>query len=143
MTSKREQVGVAIEALVIAALPDATVTRNRTKADEIPAAGAVDISDGDPGEPEVDLSPLNYNYSHPFGLLFGALPTASLTAGEALDAMHVAVGSVVEANRTLGGLVDWLETTAPDRGDLDIAGAESGAASEAAIIAYYSTPSPL
>ncbi len=143
MTSKREQVGAAIEALVVAALPQATVTRNRTKADEIPAGGAVDISDGDPGEPEVDLSPLNYNYSHPFGLLFGALPVAGLTAGQALDAMQVAVGAAVEADRTLGGLVDWLETSAPDRGDMDIAGAESGAASEAAIIAYYSTPSPL
>ena len=143
MTSKREQVAAALEALVTAALPSATVTRNQAKADEIPAGGAVDISDGDPGEPEVDLSPLVYNYSHPFGLLFGALQTASLTAGQALDAMQVAVGSAVEADRTLGGLVEWLETTAPDRGDLDIAGAESGAASEAAIIAYYSTPSPL
>lgn len=143
MTSKREQVGAAIEALVRAALPTAAVTRNQTKADEIPAAGAVDISDGDPGEPEVDLSPLTYNYSHPFGLLFGALPTASLTAGQALDAMQVAVGDAVEADRTLGGLVDWLETVAPDRGDLDMAGAESGAASEAAIIAHYSTTSPL
>ena len=143
MTSKREQVGAAIEALVAAALPAATVTRNRTKADEIPAGGAVDISDGDPGEPEVELSPLTYNYSHPFGLLFGTERSVSLTAGERLDAMHVSVGAAVEANRTLGGLVDWLETTAPDRGDMDIAGAESGAASEAAIIAYYSTPSPL
>lgn len=143
MTSRREQVLAAVESLVRAALPLATVTRNKTKAAEIPSGGAVDISDGDPGEPEVDLSPLTYNYSHPIGLLFARNRTAGLTAGQALDAMQVAVGQAVAANRTLGGLVDWLETVAPDRGDLDIAGAESGAASEAAIIAHYSTSSPL
>ncbi len=143
MTSKREQVGAAIKSLVETAVPLALVTRNRTKPDEIPPVGAVDISDGDPGEPDVDLSPLSYNYSHRFGLLFGAVPTPGQTADQVLDALQSAVGAAVEADRTLGGLVEWLETTAPDRGDLDIAGAESGAASEAAIIAYYSTSSPL
>lgn len=143
MSSKREQVLAAIEALVIAALPGAVVTRNQAKAIRIGAGGTVDISDGDPGEPEVDLSPLRYNYSHAVPLLFGTYESATLTPGEVLDAMQTAVGGAVEANRTLGGLVDWLETQAPDRGDLDIAGAESGAGSEAAVIAHYATSSPL
>lgn len=143
MTSKREQVAAAIEALVAAAVPLARVTRNQAKPDEIPANGAVDISDGDPGEPDVDLSPLTYNYSHRFGLLFGTVPTAGQSAAQALDSLQRAVGDAVEADRTLDGLVEWLETVAADRGELDMAGAESGAASEAAIIAHYSTSSPL
>lgn len=143
MTSKREQVLVAVKALVQAALPTAAVSRNQDKAAQIGPGGAVDIRDGDPGEPEIDLSPLSYNYSHAIELVFGAYGSASLTPGQQLDAMQRAVGAAVEADRTLGGLCHFLATAAPDRGELDIAGAESGAQAEAAIIADYSTPSPL
>lgn len=65
MTSKREQVLDAIKALVAAALPDADVKRNLAKADRIPPGGLVIVRDGDPGDPEVMLSPLLYIYTPP------------------------------------------------------------------------------
>lgn len=143
MTSKLQEVAAAIEALVVAALPGSDVARNRLKPIEIPAGGSVDLTDGEPGEPELDLSPLRYNYAHAFPLFFAAPETASLTAVEALDAMHVAVGAAVEADRTLGGLVDFLETVAPQIEVNETAGAASTAQSEAAIVAHYATSSPL
>lgn len=143
MASKREQVLAAVEALVKTALPNADVKRNRDKAFRIGPGGAVSIEDGEPGEPDVDLSPLTYNYSHRIPLVFGAYESATKTPGQVLDEMQTAVGQAVEANRTLGGLCDFLSTEAPDRGELDIAGAESGGQTAAAIVADYSTSSPL
>lgn len=62
MASKRETVLAAVKSLVAAALPGAEVKRNLAKAERIPPGGLVVIRDGDPGEPEVSLSPLTYLY---------------------------------------------------------------------------------
>jgi hypothetical protein len=40
------------------------VKRNLAKAERLPPGGLAVIRDGDPGEPEVSLSPLSYLYSH-------------------------------------------------------------------------------
>ncbi|MDP3405050.1 MAG: hypothetical protein Q8S03_10200 [Brevundimonas sp.] len=141
--SRREDVLAAIKALVVAALPSADVERNRSKAKSIGPGGTVLIEDGDPGEPEIDLSPLSYNYVHRVPLMVGGYASASLTDAQVLDAMLTAIGAAVMADRTLGGLCDFLETEAPDGSALEVAGAEPGRQCEAAIIAHYSTPSPL
>lgn len=137
MASKREQVLQAIVALVQAALPTADVQRNRSSPVRVGAGGAVTILDGDPGEPEVDLCPLTYNYSHGVPLAFAGASMA------AVDDMMRAVGAAVEADRTLGGLCHFLETVAPDGEPLDAAGAEAAAQAEAGLRAEYSTSSPL
>jgi hypothetical protein len=137
MASAREQVLQALEALVRAALPGADVARSRTATVRLGPGGAVTLFDGDPGEPEIDLSPLTYNYAHTIPLAFAAGDATSV------DAMQRAVGAAVEADRSLGGLCQFLETTAPDGEALDVAGAESAAQSSAAIVAHYSTRSPL
>lgn len=137
MPSKREQVLQAVEALVQAALPTADVGRNRTSPVRLTAGGAVTIRDGDPGDPEVDLSPLRYNYSHGIPLAFAAETPA------ALDAMMQAVGAAVLADRTLGGLCEYLEAVAPDGESLDAGGAEAAAQAEAGLMAHYATASPL
>lgn len=137
MASKREEVLQAVEALVRAALPGADVERNRSSAVRLTAAGAVTIGDGDPGEPEIDLCPLTYNYSHGVPLTFAAPDMASL------DTMMRAVGAAVEADRFLGGRVDFVETVAPDGEALDAGGTEAAVQAEAGLMAHYSTPSPL
>ena len=64
MPSKRETVLGAVKALVAAALPGAEVKRNLAKPERIPPGGLVVIRDGDPGEPDVTLSPVFYLYTH-------------------------------------------------------------------------------
>ena len=143
MASKREQVIEAVKALVASALPNAEVKRNLDKPERIPPGGLVIVRDGDPGEPDVLLSPLTYVYEHRIPLELAAFPSSTLTREEALDQMLSDIGAAVAADRTLGGLCEFLETEAPVTDDLETAGAASGRWADAAIVASYSTTNPL
>lgn len=143
MASRREQILQAVLALGAAALPGADVVRNQDKPARIGPGGRLIIRDGDPGEPEVDLSPLAYNYAHRIPLEVAHYEAPGVTREEALDDMLTALGAGVEADRTLGGLVDFLETAAPATDDTEVEGARSSRWADAALVAHYRTTSPL
>ncbi len=143
MASRREQVLDAIKTLVATALPSAEVKRNLDKPERIPPGGLVIIRDGDPGEPEVLLSPLTYVYAHRVPVEIAALASGMLTREQALDQMLSAIGAAVAADRTLGGLCDFIEPEAPTSDDLETAGAISGRWADTAIIANYAISNPL
>jgi hypothetical protein len=143
MPSRREEVLDAIKTLIAGALPNAEVKRNLDKPERIPPGGLVIIRDGDPGEPEVLLSPLTYVYEHRVPIELAAFASASLTREQAIDQMLSAIGTAAMAERTLGGLCDFIETEAPTSDDLETAGAMSGRWADAAIIVSYATANPL
>jgi hypothetical protein len=143
VSSKREQVLDAIKSLLSSALPNADVRRNLAKPERIPPGGLVVIRDGDPGEPEVMLSPLVYVYSHRIPIELAAYETSSQSPEQVLDEMLGAIGVAVSGNRTLGGLCDFIEAQAPSTDDVETAGARSGRWADAAIVAVYGTPDPL
>src|SRR5579885_1680372 len=143
MPSRREDVLDAIKTSTDDALRIAQVKRNLDKPERIPPGGLVIIRDGDPGEPEVLLSPLTYVYEHRVPIELAAFASASLTREQAIDQMLSAIGTAAMANRTLGGLCDFIETEAPTSDDLETAGAMSGRWADAAIIASYATANPL
>jgi hypothetical protein len=143
MTSKREQVLDAVKALVAAALPNADVKRNLTKAERIPPGGLVIVRDGEPGEPEVMLSPLTYVYTHRIPIEVAAYEAASKPREKVLDEMLGAIGAAVAADRILGGRCDFIEAEAPATDDVETAGARAGRWADAAIVAVYGTTDPL
>jgi hypothetical protein len=143
MTSKREQVLDALKALIASALPNAEVKRNLAKPERIPPGGLAIIRDGDPGEPEVILSPLTYIYTHRVPVEFAAYETSSETREQVLDSMLGAIGLAMVNDRTLGGLCDFIEAEAPVTDDVETAGARPGRWADAAIIAAYATTDPL
>lgn len=143
MTSKREQVLDAVKALVAAAVPDADVKRNNAKAERIPPGGLVIVRDGEPGDPEVMLSPLTYVYTHRIPIEVAAYETSSQSREQVLDEMLGAIGAAVAADRTLSGLCDFVEAEAPATDDLETAGARAGRWADAAIVAVYGTTDPL
>ena len=143
MSSKRETVLAAVTALIAAALPGAEVKRNPAKAERIPAGGFVAVRDGDPGEPEVSLSPPVYVYSHRIAVEIAAAGNEAVTREQALDAMAAAIGASIATNRTLGGLCDWIEAEAPVTGDIEALGAAPVRFAELAILAVYATADPL
>ncbi len=140
--SKREQVIEAIVALVVAALPAAKVERNAAKPERVPAGGLVIVRDGDPGEPDVLLSPLTYLYTHRIPLEVAARESGSQSREHALDAMLAAIGAAVAADRTLGGLCDFIEAEAPATADIEASGAQAVRWADAAIVATYATTDP-
>jgi len=143
VSSKREQVLDAIKSLLSSALPNADVRRNLAKPERIPPGGLVVIRDGDPGEPEVMLSPLVYVYSHRISIELAAYETSSQSPEQVLDEMLGAIGVAVSGDRTLGGLCDFIEAQAPSTDDVETAGARAGRWADAAIISVYGTPDPL
>jgi hypothetical protein len=143
VSSKREQVLDAVKALLSSALPNADVRRNLAKPERIPPGGLVVVRDGDPGDPEVMLSPLVYVYTHRIPFELAAYETSSQSPEQVLDEMLGAIGVAVSGDRTLGGLCDFIEAQAPSTDDVETAGARSGRWADAAIVAVYGTPDPL
>lgn len=143
MASRKEQVILAVVALVQAALPNATVRRNGDMPDRPEAGGLVVVRDGDMGDPiSVMLSPLAYTYAHAVNLEIVA-PAGAEQRSEVLDGMLAALGAAVEADRTLGGLCEWLEPTAPDTDDINPANTQPVRWSALDLVATYTTPNPL
>ena len=142
--SKREQVLEALQAALSAAMPATAdlLDRNETLHTRIPEGGVAILRDGDPGEPEVTLSPLEYHYQHraEIDLLI------ELKADErdaAFDALAQAVGAALDADRTLGGRCDWIEGLAPAPLALAIEGAESMKAATVTVVLHYSAADTL
>jgi hypothetical protein len=143
MTSRREQVLGAVHTLVTSALPSAEVKRNLAKPERVPPGGLVIIRDGDPGEPEVTLSPLTYIYTHRIPIEIAAYETANEAREHVLDDMLAAIGGAVGSSRTLGGLCDFIEAEAPATEDAETAGARAVRWADAVLVAVYGTTDPL
>ena len=107
----------------------------------MPAAGLLILRDGDPGEPAVTLSPLRYHYQHRAEV--EAVVQAGTGRDTAFDALAAGVGTVLAADRTLGGLCDWVEAEAPRPVDLAVDGAATLKAAVIPIVLHYSTSDPL
>lgn len=118
----------------------ATVLRNEPLPARIPGQGLVILRDGNPGEPEVTLSPLAYHWQH-------AAEIEAFVQGAArdatFDALCTAIGIVVAADRRLGGLCDWTECTAPESQDMPIDGAAPIRAAVITCTLHYSSDDAL
>ena len=139
MPSRRETILAALHArLQTLAAP---VLRGEVLPERIPAAGLIILRDGKPGEPEVTLSPLTYFYEHQAEL------EVVIQAGNGrdilFDALSAAIGIALAADRTLGGLCDWVEAEAPEPVDLPIEGAAALKAAVIIVVLHYASPDPL
>jgi hypothetical protein len=142
MATKRETILQALFAL-LSGLSGPTVLRNANLPERVPAGGIVILRDGDPGEPEVLLSPPEYVYEHRADsdvIVDAATPSAS---DAIFDSIMLAIGAAIAADRTLGGLCDYAETTAPVPVDLIVEGAPGFKAATLPIILHYGTADPL
>jgi hypothetical protein len=138
MPTPRETILTALLAR-LSALP-ATALRGGVLPERVPPAGLLILRDGEPGEPEVTLSPLRYHYQHRVeieAVVQGAARDA------AFDTLTASVGVILAADRTLGGLCDWVETEAPQPVDLPVEGAVSLKAAVIPVVLHYSTDDPL
>ena len=138
--SKREDVLTALFA-ALAGVGGATVARNLALPTRIPAAGLVILRDGTPGEPEVSLSPLTYHYEH--AAVVEVIVQGQATQDAQFDSICVAIGARLAANRTLGGLCDWLEGAAPDPTEIITEGGEPMKGAAVTITMTYSTTNPI
>jgi hypothetical protein len=118
MLTHRESILTALHAR-LSALP-ATALRGEVLPERIPAEGLLILRDGEPGEPEVTLSPLQYHYQHR-AEIEAVVQGADRDA--AFDTLIASIGAALSADRTLDGLCDWVEAEAPRPVDLPVEGA--------------------
>ena len=139
MPSIRETILAALHArLQTLAAP---VLRGEVLPERIPATGLIILRDGKPGDPEVTLSPLTYFYEHRAEL---EVVIQAGTGRDALfDALTADIGTVFAADRTLGGLCDWVDAEAPEPVDLPIEGAAALKAAVIIVVLHYATGDPL
>jgi len=117
------------------------ILRNEVLPERIPAAGLLILRDGQPGEPEVTLSPLRYHWQHRAEIEVFVRGAPDLDA--AFDALAAKVGQSVTIDRTLGGLCDWIENDAPEPVDLAVEGATGIKAAVLMLTLYYVSDDPL
>ncbi|HKK29375.1 MAG TPA: acyl-CoA transferase [Alphaproteobacteria bacterium] len=137
MVTVRETILAALHARL--SLP-ATTLRGEVLPERVPAEGLLILRDGEPGEPEVTLSPLTYHYQHR-AEIEAVVQGANRDA--AFDDLCASVGSLLATDRTLGGVCDWAEAEAPQPVDLPVDGAASLKAAVIPVILHYTTAGPL
>ena len=139
MPTLRETILAALHARL---KPLAALTlRDDVLPERIPASGLIILRDGQPGEPEVTLSPLRYHYQHRAEL--EVVVQAGTGRATAFDSLIASIGTALEADRTLGGLCEWVEPEAPASVDLPIEGAAALKAAVITVVLHYTTTGPL
>lgn len=142
MTTRREQVLAALFDH-LRSVPDATVRRNEPLPEKVPAGGLVVLRDGDPGEPEVLLSPVTYLWTHRAtveAIVGGPTPAAR---DAALDDLLASIGETIAGDRTLGGRCDHIEAGAPDVGAIAVEGGAPLKGAAVTVTLIYATTDPL
>jgi hypothetical protein len=139
MPTTRETVLQALHSLL--QTQPVPVLRGEVLPERVPAAGLLILRDGDPGDPAVTLSPLRYHYQHRAEL--EAVVQAGTGRDAAFDSLTAGVGTALAADRTLGGLCDWVEAEAPKPVDLAVDGASTLKAAVIPIVLHYATTDPL
>lgn len=147
MPTKREAVLAAlaetIEAVTVDAVP-IVFRRNDTSIERL-ADGSlpkVMMFDGEPGEPEVTLSPLTFIYNHRVELEVYCSGDGD-GCGARLDNTLAAIGAAIAVDRTLGGLADWTMPDAPVVQDMTESGSAGLRAATVAVMVIYGTTDPL
>lgn len=141
MTTRREEVLSALFGVLQGIGGGATVLRNEVLPERIPAEGLLILRDGTPGEAEVTLSPLRYHWQHRAEVEVFVRGSSGLEL--AFVVLAERVGQAVDADRTLGGLCDWIEADAPEPADLAVEGAPTIKAAVLILTLHYTSTDPL
>lgn len=148
--SKSYEVDQAVSDMIRLAVPDYAIVAlvdddGGDRPRRIDPRGTVWLRDGEPGEPEIDLSPPTYHYTHRIPVEIAAY-TSSEPLRLVLDRMAGLIGDAIEADRFLGGLVSYLDMTALELVNISAIGGVGSQTQKGGmfdIIATYSTERPL
>ena len=119
------------------------VKRNAALPERIADHAMAILRDGEMGEPEVSLSPLTYHWQHQVAIeLFVADPDAAARDAR-MDGLLTELASLIEADRTLAGVVDYAEIGQPKFDELAPEGTSGIKACLLPVVLHYSNAGPL
>lgn len=110
--SARETALAALHALVAATFPDLDVYRTPEAPIEIPDGESVTLLDGEVLSETRILSP------YMIAIEWQARVEVHAPDRDRLDAMLMALGAAIEADRTLGGAVEFADVSTPETAEL-------------------------
>ena len=119
------------------------VKRNAALPERIADHAMAILRDGEMGEPEVSLSPLTYHWQHQVAIeLFVADPDAAARDSR-MDGLLTELASLIEADRTLAGVVEYAEIGQPKFDELAPEGTSGIKACLLPVVLHYSSAGPL
>ena len=119
------------------------VKRNAALPERIADHAMAILRDGEMGEPEVSLSPLTYHWQHQVAIeLFVANPDAAARDSR-MDGLLVELTALIEADRTLAGVVEYAEIGQPKFDELAPEGTSGIKACLLPVVLHYSSAGPL
>ena len=143
MSSKTERVLQAVYAR-LQGIPSAMVERNIAAPAKIPVGGLIVLRDGDPGEPDTALGGFgSAYYSHRVEVEVHVQEADPVARDTAFDDLVVAVGTALEADPTLGGLVFGMSYGRPSTDLEPIEGAPAIKSGVIEITVEYESDAPL
>jgi hypothetical protein len=120
-----------------------TVKRNAGLPERVSDHAMAILRDGEMGEPEVSLSPLTYHWQHQVAIeIFVADPDAS-ERDKRMDGLLVELAALIEADRTLGGVIEYAEIGLPKFDELAPDGSSGIKACLLPVVLHYSSSGPL
>ena len=140
--SAREAALKALYAVLIG-ITGPTVVRNEPETAKIPAGGLVVLRDGDPGEPDVLLSPTSYAYEHRAEVVVQIQDGDAAARDAAMDTLLQSIGGAIAADETLGGTVDMATPGGPELIDESVEGAATIKAALVPVYLEYTSSTPL
>ena len=121
----------------------AAVKRNAALPERLSEHAMAIVRDGEMGEPEVLLSPLTYHWQHQVAIeLFVADPAASARDAR-MDGLLVELAALIEADRTLSGVIEYAEIGPPKFDELAPEGSSGIKACLLPVVLHYSSSGPL
>ena len=119
------------------------VKRNTALPERVSDHAMAILRDGEMGEPEVSLSPLTYHWQHQVVIeIFVADPDANARDAR-MDGLLTELASLIEADRTLGGVIEYAEIGPPKFDELAPDGSSGIKACLLPIVLHYSSSGPL
>ena len=119
------------------------VKRNAALPERIADHAMAILRDGEMGEPEVSLSPLTYHWQHQVAIeLFVADPDAAARDAR-MDGLLMELATLIEADRTLAGVVEYAEIGQPKFDELAPEGTSGIKACLLPVVLHYSSAGPL
>ena len=140
--SKREDV---LNALLdrLSTLENIPVKRNETLPQVIPKSGIVILRDGTMGEPEVLLSPPCFIYQHIAEIEVIFQDVLPADRDSKLDGLLERIGTLLNADTNLGGLVDYCYPKSPEFVEEPIEGAPTIKAAIVPVLLEYASETSL
>ena len=121
----------------------ATVKRNAALPERIADHAMAILRDGEMGESEVSLSPLTYHWQHQVAIeLFVAEPDAN-ARDTRMDCLLMELAALIEADRSLGGVIEYAEIGPPKFNELAPEGTSGIKACLVPVVLHYSSSGSL